>query len=244
MQKNNLTDSTYWDSEYRYATFASAPTNHPINQLIKKHCAGQSGSVFEVGCFPGTFLYTFGELGYQLNGIDTAPRLPEMISDMQQRGFHLGEFSRADFFNIPHAPQYNVVCSFGFIEHFIDFETVIKKHLDLVAPGGTLIITTPNFAGFYQYLAHKLTDQKNLARHNVASMNPERWAALCTEAGYTIIEAGYAGKFDFWVEAQERSWFEKIIFYLFAALGKILKRVIWFESKTFSPFCILVAKKV
>ncbi len=241
---NNLTDQSYWDEEYTYATLASAPRNHPITQLIHQHFTGKSGSVFEVGCFPGSFLYVFGDLGYELHGIDGTPRVAEMPAFIQAQGYALGTISQGDFFTEqPKKSHYDVVCSFGFIEHFNDFESVIAQHIEYAAPQGSLMITTPNFAGWYQRLAHTLTDSDNLKRHNLESMQPERWRAVCEKAGLIVVTAGYAGKFDFWVEPAQRSLWQKILFYVFAALGKLLKRLIFFDSKAFSPFCVLIAKK-
>jgi 2-polyprenyl-3-methyl-5-hydroxy-6-metoxy-1,4-benzoquinol methylase len=44
------------------------------------------------------------------------------------------------------------VISFGFIEHFDNPENVIQKHLDLLKPGGILIVGVPNFTGIHGIL--------------------------------------------------------------------------------------------
>jgi len=43
-----------------------------------------------------------------------------------------------------HAETFDLVASFGLIEHFGDPEDVAAKHLELLRPGGILVLTVPN----------------------------------------------------------------------------------------------------
>jgi len=46
--------------------------------------------------------------------------------------------------------RYDLVCSFGFIEHFENFLEIIALHDKILKQGGQLIITTPHFKGAIQ----------------------------------------------------------------------------------------------
>jgi hypothetical protein len=65
-----------------------------------------------------------------------------------------------------------------------------------------LILTVPNFSGFFQYFYHLIFDYANLKKHNISSMNPEKWINYIKKKGYDcqIIFSGSFGKIDFWVD--------------------------------------------
>jgi len=44
-------------------------------------------------------------------------------------GYSIGILEDIDFWEFESEKKYEVVCSFGFLEHFIDFESVIKKSI-------------------------------------------------------------------------------------------------------------------
>jgi L-malate glycosyltransferase len=244
-QNETLMPQGDWDSGYTNTPLQIAAVHHPITALIRRHFAPvTSQSVYEVGCFPGSFLAVFGELGYTLHGIDQTPRLPEMTAFLTRSGYTVGTVKDGDFFAETPTPTYDVVCSFGFIEHFTDVSAVIAQHLALVKPGGYVLLTTPNFAGLWQRIAHSLVDLANLKKHNLAAMNPRAWAAQCEAAGFTILEAGYVGRCDFWSEPHHRDRVETLLWYAVRAAVYLLKRIVWFDSRGLSPFCVLVAHKL
>ena len=117
--------------------------------------------MIEIGSFPGPHLATFGDLGYQLNDVDFCVDNEKGLPDwLRKEGFKTGEFSVSDFFEFQPKRQYDVACSFGFIEHFINYEEVIAKHASLVNDKGYLVITTPNFRGLIQNQLNKHFDKK------------------------------------------------------------------------------------
>jgi len=83
-----------------------------------------------------------------------------------------------DFFNHHLLPaSFDIVTSFGVIEHFDNARPVVQRHLDLVKPGGVALITVPNYGGLYGFLQRKF-DGPNLALHNMEIMNPRALVAL------------------------------------------------------------------
>ena len=83
-----------------------------------------------------------------------------------------------DFFN-HHLPpaSFDVVTSFGVIEHFDDARPLVQRHLDLVKPGGVALIAVPNYGGLYGLL-QRWCDAPNLELHNLEIMNPCAMTAL------------------------------------------------------------------
>lgn len=244
--EGRLTDKNFWVSDTGGEhVFTKHDQNHSIIQLIRDFIpCNNTGKCLEVGSFPGPFLAAFGDLGYTLNGIDFHPEnssaLPEWLNN---EGYKTGYFESADFFDVEPQPIFDVVCSFGFIEHFEDFEEVISRHIQYLKPRGILMITTPNFRGAVQNSLHRFFDLNNLDHHNVESMNPDLWAELALKNNMEVLYKGFFGGFWFWhgheqlgVVKQKLLWFtERII--------PRLRPIFPQNSKIFSAHCGLIARK-
>ena len=108
---------------------------------------------------------------------------------------------------------------------------------------GILLISAPNFQGFFQYWMHKLVDNRNLEKHNLLSMNVEKWKAILEKNGYSIIYSGYIGTFDFWNGEQERNYLQIILRRLFCYLVPMLSKILKSGNKMYSPYCAIAAIK-
>ena len=245
-----LTDETYWNAGYETLHLAEAKGGYLeafLDDYVEKK---DDATCMEIGSFPGSYLPLIGRKGYRLYGIDFNKRnscdLPEWL---RESGLPVGEFWSDDFFDFikNHSVQYDLVCSFGFVEHFENFREVIAMHAQLVKPGGQIIITTPNFRGWMQYLPHKIFDYENLKKHNLKSMNPPEWSKILRSEGFEVRFQGYFGKYYFWVDENEKRSRTKLFFLrnvnrLIFNLNKLIKRT-GRESKKYSAFCGIVALK-
>jgi SAM-dependent methyltransferase len=168
-----LADQTYWDQSYERYEFRPAPDDNMLLRWIRQSLPPGTGACLEVGCFPGRFLPILGELGYELHGIDLTPRVEQDLPAwLRNQGYRVGRFVKGEFLSWDPGRRYDVVCSFGFIEHFSDWPAVLRSQARLVAKGGYLVVSTPNFRGALQWLLHWSLDRQNLKRHNIWSMNP------------------------------------------------------------------------
>jgi hypothetical protein len=138
-----------------------------------------------------------------------------------------------------------IVCSFGFIEHFIEWEVVVTRHLELVAPEGLLIIMSPNFAGAWQKHFHRLFDKQNFLRYYLPAMEPFKWRAIAEKAGFTTNFCGYFGRFDFGAAYQQHSFFAKLMVHgMVDILVPLLRRLPWPEGQQlYTPCCVFIAQK-
>lgn len=240
-----MTTQEFWENTRAQNYFKRQDAGHGIDEFIKKYVpVTDQASVIEIGSYPGPHLATFGDLGYELNGVDfckdNAVGLPGWLKN---EGFKVGQFEACDFFEYKQDRLFDVVCSFGFIEHFNNYEEIIIKHALLVKPQGYLVITTPNFRGLVQYLLHKYFDENNLALHNVKSMCPDKWSELLSDMGYEIKYAGYFGGFWFWRGEEQLSYLKRKILWLLERVIPRLRKLLWFESSFFSAYCGIVAVK-
>jgi len=241
---NSLTDQEYWDKSHPHV---GLPVSGAMRFFIERFCPPAPGDAFEVGCFPGRFLAIFGEHGFRVNGIDLDPRTgSELPGWFRRQGIAIGEFLVADFTAISATRKYDVVASFGLIEHFTNWKEILLRHTEFVKPGGTLIVTTPNFKGWVQSLLHRTFDRANYARHYIPSMDPEEWAVLVESRGFEIVFAGFFGRFDFSCGSDE-SLSSKAVQFVVRVANKVLLRpclrVLPEGKKSYALCCGIVARK-
>jgi hypothetical protein len=148
-----------------------------------------------------------------------------------------------DFFSYNPKQKFDIVYSFGFIEHFIEYKFVIEQHCKLVNENGILFIAVPNFRGKIQYFLHRLLDKENLRRHNIESMELRNWEQSLTENGFEIIQKGYIGSFDFWIEISKKTYLKILIRKIIVLLIPIFRRILSKPSESYSPYCGIIAKK-
>lgn len=244
LTNRNLAEQSYWDDAY---------ANHQLTEvldagdivkawLLKYVPPIENGTCFEVGCFPGRYLTVLGKLGYELNGLDLTPRvLNDFPIWLKSLGYKTGEFVQKNFLEFSSAKKYDVVCSFGFIEHFTNWEEIFVKHIELVKPGGYLVIETPNFKGLAQRIIHYFLDRENYNRHYLPAMSPKKWSALCRKHGFEIIHSGYIGEFQFWVDKEPTTYFKRKFFQALIDYYPRLRRLPP-EKKMYSPYCGIVAR--
>lgn len=192
----NKAERDYWDSQYRGYRLHIARSKDIIRRCIEAQLAplgGQARSCLEIGCHPGCYLAVFGELGYELNGVDFAEGVAALPGWLRSRGYRVGSIWQEDFSRFNPQRSFDLVTSFGFIEHFTDGRDVLAIH------------AAPNVTRAFQHWLHANFDQANYALHHIPAMDVQQWAALLQARGLQILFCGPFGRFRFWTEPQARS---------------------------------------
>ena len=213
---------------------------------------------FEVGCGSSGWLPYFAQTyGLEVSGIDYSQvgcRLAE--ENLQILKIPHGEIICKDLFekNCTGGKTYDIVFSYGVIEHFDHPVDILRIFSTFLNPGGLMITLVPNLNGLMGsmsrryvpdiYKIHKVMSQEQLRQYHEAN-------------GLKTVKVGYAGTFTLavmplvhskhWLLRQDTrlgrtgmalfSLFDKVCSKLFKAL-----RINW-PSKTFSPYIICIAEK-
>ena len=242
---DKLTDKEFWIHDVDHHHFRRHDKGHTIDKFINKYIPpDKDGSCLKIGSFPGHHLPAFGDLGYTLTGLDFHPLNKTALRKwLQDQNYLTEDFITGDFFEYRTSGKYDVVASFGFIEHFVDYKNVILRHATLVADGGYLMITTPNFRGSIQNKLHRYFDSNNLSMHNVNSMEPGEWEELLLKNGFEILYRGFFGGFWFWHGHEQLSAGRKKLLWITERLIIRIRKLLWFESRAFSAYAGIVARK-
>ncbi len=246
---NLLTDRDFWVKYWESKTDLSVviPANYlfyqQLGEIVREN---EVKTAIELGGFPGyyaVFLKKYLKLEVTLLDYFVHPPITHQL--LKTNGLSENDIKviETDLFKYQPVESYDLVLSCGLIEHFLDTEDIINRHIAFLKPGGTLFITLPNFTavnGWFQ----KNFDRENYDKHNIESMNPALLASICEKAGLKEVNVGYFGKFSVWLENEKQ---KSVLVRLFKKSvwlsGKVLTKLIPFESKALSPYIVLTAKK-
>lgn len=170
---------------------------------------GDRCKAIELGGYPGSFsIYLTKYCGANVTLLDfiVDRQIVESllkINNLQPDAVTLIE---ADVFSYKPEITYDLVCSFGFIEHFTDLEEVVANHLKFLRSDGLLLMTIPNFRGV-NGLLQKIFDSEILALHNLATMDLVRLRNVLSRFGMNDIQVEYYASTQVWLEDVRRRGF-------------------------------------
>ncbi len=187
----DLTTRGYWDGHWRRERKYEG-ADHIMDSLLVRHLP-RGGDYLEVGCAPGaTLAYFHRRFGYRVTGVDFSS--VELVrATMARAGITDYRVVEADFLRWESEQRFDVVASFGFVEHFADVRGIVLRHARFVRPGGYLVLELPNLR-YFNGLLHAVLLPRVLALHNRAAMRPKRITAPLLEGdAFEILHAGYFG---------------------------------------------------
>jgi len=142
--------------------------------------------LLEVGCGSSEWLpYLAKEFGFQVSGLDYSERGCALAAEILSAERIAGRVFQADLFSPPKEllGSFDVVVSFGVVEHFSPTEDCLRALRRYLRPAGRLISIVPNLSGLMgilQYLLdrevrekHLIMDRESLVvAHEKASLRP------------------------------------------------------------------------
>jgi len=247
--EQNLTDRSFWKAfwESRKGLIFYIKPNYVFGGILAKLIAEKNiKNAIELGGFPGyyaTYLKKYQKLDTTLFDYYIHQELINQL--LEKNDLKPGDINiiEADLFNYQPEKLYDMVLSFGLIEHFNDTKAIIETHLQFLKPGGVLFITLPNFKSVNGWVQRNF-DKENYDKHNINSMDLQLLKDSCKQLGLKDVEAYYHGRFTVWLENKsEQSKVAKAIVKAIWVAGKIATRIVPVESKSLSPYIVLKAVK-
>jgi len=259
MYQNKLTELNHWNDYWESVSLPSeikkTKKGHYLNEILKvfdknfQH--NPKLSIIEIGGSPGQYLaYMYKNFGYKIHCLDYS----EIGCIKTEENFQLlnipCEIIKKDLFTEENKlPLFDIVYSLGFIEHFLDIDIVIEKHLRLLKIGGLLLVGMPNLRGI-NYFFFKMLAPILLSKHNLKVMEIGNWKSFEQKFNLQPVFKGFVGGFEPLVFNR---WEKKtVITFIFKLVAKLLSLLLSshfkflrrFNSKYFSGYIIGVYKKL
>ncbi len=248
------------EADWNYECYTPPPLTHfdSVSQqadtwigVARTHLPS-AGEFIELGCAPGycSAAVTYKMADLRLTGVDFSPSAGSYLTTMQAIGRPEARLIKANLFQFQSEQQYDVVASFGLIEHFSDEDLgkILEIHDRLLKPGGKLIIEVPNFNG-WSGLWHKIFDRPSYHLHNIGTMSPETFQFF-QRRGYQQQCCDYIGALEVWGDTGAYAgppWLTKLTRSLEKKINKHSARRTKngrpLQGKNYSPALIYIAQK-
>lgn len=193
------TELEYWDRVWEADPLRALPSRFDVGsrnlQRLLRRFVSPSTRYLEIGCAPGRLLaWVALRLGAQVAGLDYSPAGIDAARRIFERLGLAADLRCEDVFGTTFVPgAFDVVASFGLIEHFDDPRPVVERHVDLLGPGGTALIVIPHYSGIYGWLQRRFYPE-NLTIHNLAIMRPDRLLELVPSLPFLKARSYAAGR--------------------------------------------------
>jgi len=202
-----LTTKTYWDSTWGPPTDVRKRArrirrleafDHQLGRLLVdavSHARSTTGRprILEIGCANSIWLpYLARKTNGDVVGVDFSERGCDLARlNLAAMGAE-GTVVCDDFFHyIQQQPSaFDVVLSFGFIEHFPNVASILSTIAGALRPGGVLLATIPNLAGVYGPI-QRVIDEEVWRKHVVLTL--EQLHECGRLAGLDDLASGYVG---------------------------------------------------
>lgn len=207
MTETGLADRRFWEDYWASKdSVRVVGESERFHALLRESLEEGYRTFVELGGFPGHYAVLARKLlGLDATLVDIVVEEPVLERLLEVNGLDRDdvEVVRGDLFSHRREGGYDVVFSSGLVEHFEEPERILAAHAALAAPGGTVLVTVPNFRGL-NGLLQLCFDRANLRLHNLDAMRPERLLRAAAACGLERAEAFHHGRPELWLERLDR----------------------------------------
>ncbi len=241
-----FTDKDYWADYWKKYTPFVVRKDILFSDLLDQMPDGDL-SCLEIGGFPGSYgIYMHQYKHYASTLLDFY-----INDDIMNRTLQLNAVEKKDIeviqgnvFEVNIEKQFDLVMSFGFIEHFSDTEAILKKHFDFLKKGGSFLITLPNLKGLLGKITKKF-DYDAFITHNLESMDIAHLKDILRKTGVAHFDVFYYGPPYLYINsnADPSDTTRALVSTLSSIMCKTLPKVGLHRNKWFSPNIVIIGKK-
>ena len=237
-----------------------------LSKFINQHMnSDRRFSFIEVGCGGGSFLPYLQKRYNNLDifGIDTSLIGCKLALRRLDSIFSSVDILCGDIIQSPLiSEKFDIAFSFGLIEHFDYPDMVLKKHVDLLKPGGLLICVVPNVIGLQgKFFGSKMWKRKDAPPEHFKNyiwgmkrISIEDLETWCNDIGLNDINVSPIGGIFpmFQMESyqpEKKLTSRKLIYYIYRYFLSLLFIAVnipflcRLDSLSFSPYLIVVGIK-
>ena len=218
-------------------------------EVVKRLLPEEELDYLELGCAPGQYTAALSEARpWDISGIDYSDDA-ELFTETLANVGKPSRLYRIDMFQQQLDQRFDIVSSFGLVEHFrgATLDHVLRLHDVYTKPSGTVVIVVPNFTGV-NYVWHYLFDRPDLDRHNIDVMQPVVFDWF-SHRGYEVLFNDYVGVLRLWGNSRwtRYKFLGKAIAGIAVGLSKVARCLAMMgfslTGRTWSPFLVFVARK-
>lgn len=140
------------------------------------------GRLLDVGCGPGDFVLALGRLHWEASGIDIGGA---QVEAGLRRGAALSVCD--DFTQFTSAERFDAITFNHVLEHVRSPRAYLQRARKLLKPGGTVIVSVPNYGSLSRRVFGAYWMHLDLPRH-LFHFTPSTLSALLKSVGFTVVQ--------------------------------------------------------
>lgn len=227
-----------------------------MHAFISRHISGdRARRILEVGCGASASLpYLAQYFDAEVVGIDYSEEGCQRADEIAKAAGIRVTVVQADFFSPPNdlLGSFDVVISFGVVEHFSDTKAAIQALTKFLLPGGGILTLIPNLCGTIGE-TQKFLDRSVYDKHVVIDRRQLHYAH--EDCGLIIEECAYLLSTNFGVcnvPRKGKSGLEYWVKRIYSALLLRFSRLIWLlerwgavfpRTREFSPYVVCAGRR-
>ncbi|MGH9358652.1 MAG: class I SAM-dependent methyltransferase [Terriglobia bacterium] len=199
LHMDRLTDVRYWEEQWWKKIRPSRlhlyrDFDYEAVQLLRRSAGHEPSRVLELGAGGSRVLpFLAAKFRHNVFGADFSPNGCKLLRDNLALARVNGNVVCEDLFQSSFkAEQFDLVFSCGLIEHFAGVRAAIEQHIQLLRPGGRVVLIIPNLQGLQGKVLKRLAPPL-WARHRV--FGPADLAKDLRALGLREVQSGYLGSF-------------------------------------------------
>ena len=256
---DDLVAQDYWDKNWDASDLATAldispgilknPQGRRLHNLFHGFLSGlpKGTQLLEVGCANSYFLPYFAtHYGFSVTGLDYSEKGCEQAKAILTREKVHGTIICSDMFTPPNDMReaFDIVVTFGVIEHFRPTIRVLNALKYFLRPGGLMITLIPNMNGLVGFVQKKVN--RDIFDLHIPLTNNDLRAAHC-ESGFECLFSDYFTFANFYVVNPGNTSINLALRTL-----QLLTKAIWLlenithpfpANRCTSPYIVCVARK-
>jgi ubiquinone/menaquinone biosynthesis C-methylase UbiE len=197
----DLTTQSYWDGRWQAKRRSKLrQVISPIDSEYRRFLTfafknvPQGGCLLELGGAPGNMVFRQHSVRPDLtfDCVDFSPVGVKAAKLEYERAGINGTVYQADFRDWSIGEnRYDIVTSFGLVEHFENYESAIHQHFRFCKPGGYVVITVPNYRSFPVRNLLRHYSKEILRTHNLDCMSSNALASAAKNFSNEITTGGF-----------------------------------------------------
>lgn len=198
--------------------------------VLQRH--RRSGRLLDIGCSTGLFLMQANAAGWQGEGLEYSEDSARIATARNGLKVRSGELRKDTYAS----GSFDVVTMWDVIEHVPDPKATLAMVSDVVAPGGLLVLKTPNADGLYPRASLKVADRLGFWGHaeppgHLYQFSDKTLRRLVDDAGFEVLAVHHQRIPIAYSFGNVAGWFRSLKWMLYCAmfipvalLGPLLRR--------------------
>jgi 2-polyprenyl-3-methyl-5-hydroxy-6-metoxy-1,4-benzoquinol methylase len=184
--------------------------------VLRRHVS--TGRLLDIGCSTGLFLRAAQDTGWPGQGLEYSADSSAIAREQHGLNVRTGEL-KPDTFT---PGSFDVVTMWDVIEHVPDPQLTVNLIAHVVAPGGLLVLKTPDAGGWFPQASLRLAQRLDFWRHaeppgHLYQFSQRTLSAMVEKAGFEVVARHSARIPIAYSFGPPRSWLRSVKWFIYCA---------------------------